>query len=212
MSDEKKKKYAQHTTSKGTFKFCHLNKPNDKFKAEGEYSVDFLQTPEEAKALTALIDAEMGLAAVQAKKDNPKVKNIKVADKPYKMDTDQDGNETGLIKFKFKAKASGMKKDKKPWTFRPAVFDAKGGVIPNTVQIWGGTIGRVSFELMPFYTAQVGAGVSLRLKAVKILDLKTGQGRDAKAYGFGDEEDGYSAEGAQVEQAGGGEADGSQDF
>jgi len=30
----------------------------------------------------------------------------------------------------------------------------------------------------------VGAGVSLRLKAVQIIDLKTGGGADASAYGF----------------------------
>ena len=36
----------------------------------------------------------------------------------------------------------------------------------------------------PYYVAAVGAGVSLRLKAVQIIDLKTGGGADASAYGF----------------------------
>lgn len=193
MSEERKK-LPQHVTSRGTAKFCYLNKPNDKFKVEGEYSVNFTQTPEEAKPLIALIDAAMSSALTEAKAANPKKKSLKVADAPYKMDTDGDGNETGRISFKFKAKASGVRKDKTTWTFRPMLFDAKGGKIPATVQIWGGTVLRITFELFPWYVEKLGAGVSLRMKAVKVLELRTGMGKDAASYGFGEEEDGYEAD------------------
>lgn len=214
------KKLPQHTTSKGVAKFCYLNKPNDKYKAEGEYSVQFTQTPEEAKPLVALIDAAMAESLKDAKAEFPKKKQIKQADAPYKKDTDQDGNETGLLSFKFKAVASGIRKeDKTPWTFRPMLFDAKGGKIPATVQIWGGSVVRVSFEISPFYTEKVGAGVSLRMKAVKVLELRTGKGRDANAYGFGEAEEGYEAageEGLHSDSAGasgnGSEAGENQDF
>lgn len=211
MSEERKK-LPTHTTTKGVAKFCYLNKPNETFKVEGEYSVDFVQSPAEAKPLITLIDAAMQDSLEQAKKDNPKLKKIQVADPPYKNDTDKDGNETGLIKFKFKAKASGTKKDKTTWTFRPRIFDAKGVPMPSTVSIWGGSVVRISFQIAPFYTAKVGAGVSLRLQAVKVLELKSGQGKDAASYGFGEEEEGYSSEGAGEAPAGGGEQDVNQDF
>lgn len=212
MSEERKK-LPTHTTSKGIAKFCYLNTPNETFKVEGEYSVDFVQSPTEAKPLIALIDAAMAASLEEAKKDNPKLKKIQVADPPYKNDTDKEGNETGLIKFKFKAKASGTKKDKTTWTFRPRIFDAKGAVIPSTVSIWGGSVVRVCFQIAPFYTAKVGAGVSLRLQAVKVLELKSGQGKDAASYGFGEEEEGYSGEEAGSSAgAGEGAEDVNQDF
>ena len=50
--------------------------------------------------------------------------------------------------------------------------------------IWGGSVLRISADLIPFYVAAVGAGVSLRLKAVQIIDLKTGGGAGAESYGF----------------------------
>jgi len=52
---------------------------------------------------------------------------------------------------------------------------------------------KVSAELIPYYTAMAGAGVSLRLRAVQITKLVEGGSGNAKGYGFG-EEDGYKLE------------------
>ena len=209
MSEDIKKRVTR-TTTEGVAKFCHLNKPNNKFKVEGEYSVQFVQSPEEAKPLIQMIDEAMALSLAEAKKDNPKIKSIKKADPPYKADTDQDGNESGNIMVRFKAAASGLRKtDKSPWTFKPALFDAKLKPLPASVQVWGGSVVKVGFQLSPFYTAKVGAGVSMRLQAVQVLELKTGAGRDGASFGFTAEEDGYSGEeSAPV----GADSDGSQDF
>jgi len=56
---------------------------------------------------------------------------------------------------------------------------------------------KVAFQLNPFYTAQIGAGIGLRLKAVQVIDLIEPQGGSASSYGFG-EEDGYEFDGEDV--------------
>jgi len=86
-----------------------------------------------------------------------------------------------------------MGRDGKPWTAAPAIFDAKGQPVRDRDSLkgmWSGTTGRVSFEAQPFFQAAIGAGITLRLKAVQIIDLVEGGG-SAESYGFG-EEDGWS--------------------
>jgi hypothetical protein len=50
---------------------------------------------------------------------------------------------------------------------------------------------KVSAELIKYYTAIAGAGVSLRLRAVQITKLVEGGSGNAKGYGFDDVKDGY---------------------
>ena len=54
--------------------------------------------------------------------------------------------------------------------------------------VWSGSEMKVSAELVPYYTAMVGAGVSMRLRAVQITKLVEGGNGNAKGYGFGEEE------------------------
>ena len=194
---EEKKKLQQYNTPKGIAKWATLGKPDTKYKKEGEYRVTLLLTPQEAKPIQELIDKGIEEAKAMWKAD-PKLKGkkIKEADVPYGMDLDKEGNETGKVKFTFKAKASGTRKDGTAWTFRPMVFDAKGGKVPSNVSIFGGSIVRVSYEIYPWATVAAGAGVSLRMKAVQVIELKTLGERDASAYGFGEEE-GYVSDGEE---------------
>jgi hypothetical protein len=210
MADEKREKLVQHKSPKGIAKWVTLNKPDTKYKKEGQYRVTLLLTPEEAKPIQELIDAGIEQAK-KMWKDDPKLKGKKVkeADTPYAMDVDKEGNETGKVKFNFTAKAGGKRKDGSEWTFRPMVFDAKGGKVPSNVNIFGGSTVKVAYEIYPWATVAVGAGVSLRLKAVQVLELKTLGECDASAFGFG-EEDGYVSDGEEDEQVTGGDA-GSQE-
>ena len=89
---------------------------------------------------------------------------------------------------KFKCKAKVTTKSGESFDNKPAIFDAKGNPLTN-INIWGGTQMKVSAELIPYYTNMVGAGVSLRLRAVQILKLVEG-GTDSSGFGF-EKEDGY---------------------
>ena len=185
-------------TPKGIAKWITVNTPDTKFKDAGEYRVTLLLKGADAEALKAKIDEAIKLAIVESKanKNNAKhVKNIKAAkDLPYAPDTDKEGNETGFTAFKFKATASGTrKKDKSTWTFQPRVFDA--ALLPidlKKVQVWGGSEVKVAYEMAPYgitnYSPSIGVGVSLKLSAVQVITLKTGSGKDAKAFGFEAEE------------------------
>ena len=70
------------------------------------------------------------------------------------------------------------------------MFDAKGKPITTPPLVAGGSQIKVSFEPWPYYTSLVGAGVTLRAKAVQIVKLVEYTSGSSNAYGF-NEEDGY---------------------
>ena len=80
---------------------------------------------------------------------------------------------------------------------RLRIRDAKGNPV-NGLAVGNGAIVKVGYELSPFYTQLVGAGVSLRLKAVQIITLVERGGADASYYGFETEEDGFEADETQI--------------
>jgi hypothetical protein len=206
MAEEKKKKLPTLTTPKGVAKWITLNKPDTKFKKEGQYRVVLLLTPEEAKPLQEKIDAAIEEKKKIAKADpKNKGKKIKDADLPYKQDLNKEGEETGLVSFNFTAKASGVRENGETWTFRPAVLDTKGKPVKSAL-IYGGSIVRVAFKLSTWATA-IGVGASLKMEAVQVIELKTMGERDMSSYGF-QEEEGYEDGGdadTEVEAAGNGQ-------
>lgn len=200
---EARKKLESGTTPRGLFRYPRLDSPDTKFNAAGVYKVDLVLPAELAQPLIKKIDTAMAASFADAKAEN-KGKKIKMSDAPYKAVTNDKDEETGEIKFSFKMTASGeyktgAKKGEK-WTARPQMFDAKAQPLKD-VKVGGGTEGRVSYEIMPFYTALVGAGVSLRLKAVQILKLVEYGNKDAKSYGFDAEDDGYDGTSADESEA-----------
>lgn len=194
-------------TSKGVLVFPHLNAADFKFKKEtGEYSTKFRQDDAEGASLKAEIDTLMqeslkdATAALAkeiaeetdaAKKKKLAKKKIKLADNPpYEED-----EEAGTITFNFKMAASGVsRKDQKKFTQAPLLVDAKLKTLdPAKVKIGGGSVGKVSYEAVKFHTDLVGAGVTLRLYGVQILELKEWS-RDGASLGFGAEAGGFEAE------------------
>ena len=208
MSD-KKKRPEKIITPKGVFVYPWVNKPDTKWKQEGEYRVTLKLEKEAARDLVKKLKPLYEDAIAKAKA-NPKKKNkkVKVQDAPWSMETDDDGNETGFVLFKFKRRASGVKKDGTPWAIKPDLFDAKGNPLPASAQVFGGTIGKVSFTAEAYDTA-IGAGISLRLEGAQVIKLVEGQGRNASAYGFGDESDDDDAD--EVESDDDSDDDGSDD-
>lgn len=124
------------------------------------------------------------------KKKN-KGKAIKQANLPYENEV-VESKETGNIEFKFKRKAQIIASDGKVIPFKVAIFDSAGKPLIDT-NVWSGSKMKVSAELMPWYTAMAGAGVSLRLRAVQITELVEGGAGSAEGYGFDKVDGGFVA-------------------
>jgi hypothetical protein len=174
-------KIQSHVTGSATFKYPHLQKADTKFNPDGEYKVTLIFDNSDAEDFTKLVDEELKKSIANAKLKN-NGKSIKTANVPYKT------NDEGKLEATFKLKAVGKSsKTGNTWTQKPAIFDAKGKPAELTETIWGGTKGKVSYQIIPYYTAMIGAGVTLRLKACQILELVTGQS-GGDSYGFSKEE------------------------
>lgn len=184
-------------TPAGTAIWPKLTKPDTKFNADGEYSVKLAIPSEEAQDLIAQLDKVYAESQEIAKERNPG-KKIKAANKPYTMEEDDTGAETGNVLLSFKCKAKLTSKDGSTYPNAPKLFDSANKEFPKGEDIWGGSTLRIAFNPVPYYTAMVGAGVSLRLKAVQVINLVSGGGGNGASYGFG-EEDGYVAPAATTQ-------------
>ena len=210
---DRRPKAPTFTSFKGTFKFPKLNKPDTKFKADGEYSVKLIGNAMagDVLALIAKLEPLHQQAVMQAEAEFAKLPAVarkklgKVTINPlYTELLDETTEEpTGDIEFKFARAASGTyktgPKTGQKWIASIGLFDAEGAKMEKAPDIWGGTVGRVSFEVglndagtPGYFVSGIGAaGLSLRLQAVQIIDLVSGGQRTAAAYGF-EKEDGYS--------------------
>jgi hypothetical protein len=225
MADKKPQNF-KGTSPKGTFRYPALTKPdygNDKFpKPDGEYKVSLILTEDEAQPLIKALAPSYEEAKANAEEEfkklpvatRKKLGEVKLNDL-YAIEYDKETEEpTGNVIFSFKMKASGKrKKDDSVWTSKPALFDAKGKPLLKVPEIWGGTIGKVSYEAVPYFVAGQGAGgLTLRLVAAQIIELRSGGQRDASDYGFG-EEDGFEADNSAEESTlFKDESDGSEEF
>lgn len=203
-----RKKNPTFTTPPGAFIWPKLFEPDFKFKDAGEFSVKYrIETADAADLLKklkglhdeAIKEGKAAFAALPvASRKKLEAKGGFTANPLYSDVYDDDEQETGEIEFKF-----GMtheitsKKTGKTFKKFPAVFDAKGVPIRKKIDIGSGTIGKVTFEVSPYFIPGTGAaGLSLRLQAAQIIDLVAFGQRSASQYGFG-EEDGYSNADAQ---------------
>ena len=161
--------------------YPHLNKPDVRFSEAGEYKVTLKVAKSDATAMLKLYNSAIE-DALKLAEQNHKGKGIKNAPKPF---TEEDK----FVFFKFKMKATGVnQKTKEKFSQRPQLFDAKKNPIPLSTIIWGGSKMRVAFNLVPYYTPMLGAGITARLKAVQVISLV--EGKDSNLFS---KEDGYEA-------------------
>ena len=85
------------------------------------------------------------------------------------------------------------KKTKQPFQQRPIVVDAKKNPMPLDTYIASGSMCKCVFDAIPYHTPITGAGITLRLKMVQVIELVT---RD-RADNLLKEEEGYVAEKVQ---------------
>lgn len=177
-----KKKAERFVSPKGTASYPHLTKPDTKFNPDGEYKVSLIVAGDAARKAIDFLTEQHEAAVAKAKKENAG-KRVKESELPFIEHDD------GTVTFKFKLKAKVTPKKGDPFEQKPALFDAKGKPLTGYPKVGGGSIIKVSYEVVPYYTAIAGAGVSLRLKAVQIIELKEySGGGNAESYGFGEEE------------------------
>ena len=159
--------------------YPHLVKPDVRFNEYGEYKVTLKVAKQDASQMVKEIDKSIEDSLAIAEKEN-KGKSVKSAPKPYKEESDH-------VFFKFKMKASGVnKKTQEKFTQRPQLLDSKKNPISPNTSIWGGSIMKVAYQPVPYFTPMLGAGVSLRLKAVQVIKLVEG-----KSDNIFKEEDGF---------------------
>ena len=191
-----KNSYVKIVSPEGVSKYAWLTQPDTKFDKDGHYKVNLVISTENAQSLMKQIDDEMKKSLEIAKEKN-KGKAIKQANSPYENEV-VEGKETGNIEFKFKRKAQVIAADGKVIPFKVAIFDSAGKPMMNG-NVWSGSKMKVSAELIPWYTAMAGAGVSLRLRAVQITELVEGGAGSAEGYGFDKVEGGFVAPETEVE-------------
>lgn len=228
----KKAKRPQFITPKGAFMWPAITKPdygNEQFpKPNGVYKVQLVMSREAAQPLLdkldplykeAIADGEdkFSKLKVEARK---KLKELKVNDlfsEEYDKTTEEP---TGNIIFKFETSASGVNDKGEKWSRKLPVFDAKGKPLTNPPAIYGGTVGKISFEVGSYFIPGTGsAGLKLYLSAVQVIELVSAGQRSASGFGFGQEEgyegddsDSASAPFDADEQGSGDTTDGNDDF
>ncbi len=145
------------STKKGEAVYPHLSRPDTNFDKDGHYKVNLKMSKEDAKPVIDLINDLHNRNVEELSKTK---KNVKIAPMPYFDEEDDDGNPTGKVIIKFKSKAA----------YKPAIYDA--GSPPKLIKesdIWGGSEIRVGGTAVPFHTAAIGAGITIRIRAVQVI-------------------------------------------
>jgi len=186
-----------------------VNRPDTKYEADGVYRMKIAVDPSDAKqwakAQQMVEQIDAALAGIVAKqREETGKKKVKVFDLPYKMEKDDADEETGRLLFSFKLKAKGMTKEKVVYDKTVKLFQANGVPLATEKIVGGGSTVQASYEMNAFYTS--AAGVSLRLEAVRVLELVEYTGRDAAGYGF-DTDDEYGSAADDEESTGTKDAD-----
>jgi len=186
-----KKRYLRFTTPVGTALWPHLNTPDTKFDKDGSYSVNLILDKEE----TETIKTQLSKVLEEFIATGESVSKKKAA-LPIKEDKDKEGNPTGNYQIKFKLRAVGQSRGER-WEQRPSLFDSQG--IPLTEDIGNGSKIKVGAEVVPYSTAMAGTGVSLRLKAVQVIELQSANGGDNFDSWSFNKEEGFTTSGEQKE-------------
>jgi hypothetical protein len=176
----------------GTALWAKVFEPDTKFNPLGDYSIN-LQMPEaDAAQMCEKLEGLVQEEFAKAIKEKPPLKNSlstqDVMSPVYDRDT---GDATGNVEFKFKLKAKVQRRDGGYYEQAPAVLDSKKTPMSNKTLIGNGSRVKVAFEPYPYVMLSTKkVGVSLRLKAVQVLDLVEYGNSATSVF---DEEDGFVA-------------------
>lgn len=167
MSEKKSKsKTVPLTTPFGTLRYPKISAPDTKGEyADGKFKTDIIFSDDDYKIVEKAVKA----AAAELL---PDVKNPKLPLHEW-----EDGK--GLrLKSQYK----------------PVVFDAKNGKLPDGVLIGGGTEARIAAAIFA-YKKGGNTGISMRLGKVQVRTLVEYQGGDASPF---EETEGFTHEGGEA--------------
>lgn len=186
-------KHESVLTPVGDAVYPHLVRPDTKFNAAGEYKTRVAF--EDNEEIREVIERLEGIRDEFLNSLTPaKRKKVKSVEDVFTEETDDEDEPTGRVIMNFKQKA--LIKTKKGDEFRPQVhlFDSKNKrVFPKSV----GSGSRIACfaEIVPYFMESTKiVGVSLRLKAVQILELREGAATSGDAFGFDVREGGYEGD------------------
>ena len=164
------------TTPAGIARFPSLNRPDTKFSEVGVYKVNLELSAADAEPFIKQAEA-LFAEFLEDKKRELKKDKLKLHAAPWEEND-------GLVQLKLKVPAMGKNKETgEEYSRKPTLFDAAGK--EEDVNIGGGSKLKVAVVPYCWYTASLGAGITLQPKAVQVLDLVTwGDGGSAQAYGF----------------------------
>jgi hypothetical protein len=178
--------------------FVSVQTPGKKYQSEEkEYSIVVagdLDDPKVVEFITSMEELRDEFFE-EVKVDKPKLKKVLKVLPIGKEETDDEGEPTGRILFKFKQSYEITSK-KTGETFKKHVtlMDATGKPLPlkKKIPIGEGSIVRISFEPSPYMSNKDNeVGISFaRLAGVKLLSLVRREGgASAASLGFGQDED-----------------------
>jgi hypothetical protein len=198
---------------KGNARWAKVFEADTRYVPEGEYSVQVVVPEAEATEVCEQFNSMIEAKRAEAVKDNPKLTNVLSTHQPFEMDTDEAGTPTGDIVFKAKMKARVKSKDGKVYEQKPMVVDAKKTPLDGSTLIGNGSVVKVAVEPFPYMMpATKTVGVTLRLKAVQVIDIVEYGNNAASIF---EEEDGFVTAAVQKDDAldvFGGDADAEGDF
>jgi hypothetical protein len=188
-----KVKRPTYTTPIGVARYPHLNKPDTKYKAEGQYKCDLVVPADAAADLIAQLEK---IRDEFYENLDAKVRKTHKVVEVVSVELDDEGNETGNVIIKTKLDRVGHdKKSGKTWTNEPKLFDSEGN--PTNAEIWSGSKLIIAGTVMCYANAtNKQVGVSLKCNGVQIIELRSGGERDASSFGF-KKQNGYKAPSAQ---------------
>lgn len=185
----------------GSAQWAKVFEPDTKFNPLGDFSINLQMTAAQAAPMCERLEQLVQEKFAEVVKADPRQKNTlttaDVSNVVYDRDT---GDDTGNVEFKFKLKAKVQKRDGTYYEQQPAVLDAKKKPLPKDVLVGNGSRVKVAFEPITYSMASTKkVGVSLRLKAVQVIDLVEFGNSAASVF---DEEEGYVApSGAELNEA-----------
>ena len=174
----------KYTSPFGKAIYPHLQKPDTHFAkgdmTKAKYHVKLELNAEDAKDLVARCDNVVAKAILEEEGNGKKKKTLKKSDfTGYTKDGDK-------FIFHFKMKANGVNhKTGEAFSQRPAIVDNDLKPLDPDLNVWGGSILRVSYTTNGWYSDMLGgAGCTLRLKSVQVKDLVEGSSNNSENHGF----------------------------
>ena len=198
---------------KGKARWAKVFEADTRYVPEGEYSIQVVLPEEEAVEVCEQLEKMAETKLAEVVKENPKLTNVLSTRQPFEMDTDEAGTPTGDLVFKSKMKARVKSRDGKVYEQKPMVVDAKKTPMDGNTLIGNGSTVKIAVEPIPYMMqATKTVGVTLRLKAVQVIDIVE---YGNNAVSIFEEEDGFVTTAVQKDDAldvFGGDADAEGDF